>query len=184
MARPRCKGGRKKHDLGVRRRAGIVALQHRNDVRQRTSIPCRSSLVEQGELEVIGRTAGLSCGVIPPEGRDTGFDPSEVQGSPFVPQWSILVGRGSKRELWRLPKLLFLAAINAAKEEDMRQLLLIGFAACALALAPTQPASAMPVGKQQPVVTNTANDVIQVRAHRGGRGHHYGWSRGRHRGHR
>jgi hypothetical protein len=42
----------------------------------------------------------------------------------------------------------------------------------------------MPVAKQQPVVTNTNNDVVQVRGHRGGRGHHYGWSRGRHRGHR
>ncbi len=66
----------------------------------------------------------------------------------------------------------------------MKRLLLVGFAACAFALAPTLSASAMPVAKQQTIVTNTDSDVIQVRGHRGGRGHHYGWSRGRHRGHR
>ena len=66
----------------------------------------------------------------------------------------------------------------------MKRLLLVGFAACAFALAPTLPASAMPVAKQQTMVTNTDSDVIQVRGHRGGRGHHYGWGRGCHRGHR
>jgi hypothetical protein len=67
----------------------------------------------------------------------------------------------------------------------MKRLLLIGFAACSFALAPTLPASAaMPVAKQQPVATATNNDVVQVRGHRGGRGHHYGWGRGRGRGHR
>lgn len=66
----------------------------------------------------------------------------------------------------------------------MKRLLLIGFAACAFAFAPNLAASAMPVAKQQPVATSINNDLVQVRGHRGGRGHHYGWSRGRHRGHR
>lgn len=68
----------------------------------------------------------------------------------------------------------------------MKRLLLVGFAACTFALAPTLPASAMPVAKQQTMVTNANRDVIQVRGHHGGRGHHYGWGRGRghHHGHR
>ena len=60
----------------------------------------------------------------------------------------------------------------------MKRLLLIGFAACAFALAPSLPVSAMPVAKQQ-LIVNSESDVIQVRGHRGGRGHHYGWGRGR-----
>lgn len=78
----------------------------------------------------------------------------------------------------------FLIATNAIKGGNMKRLLLIGFAACAFALAPTLPASAMPVAKHQTTLTNADSDVIQVRGHRGGRGHHYGWGRGRHRGHR
>jgi len=61
----------------------------------------------------------------------------------------------------------------------MKRFLLIGFAACAFALAPTLSASAMPVAKQGTMVKNTDSDIIQVRGHRGGRGHHYGWGRGR-----
>ena len=49
----------------------------------------------------------------------------------------------------------------------MKRLLLLGFAICAFAFAPTLPASAMPVAKQQPVVTATNNDVVQVRGHPG-----------------
>jgi hypothetical protein len=66
----------------------------------------------------------------------------------------------------------------------MKRLLLIGFAACAFALTPTLSASAMPVAKQQMMIANPDSDVVQVRGHRGGRGHHYGWGRGHHRGHR
>ena len=66
----------------------------------------------------------------------------------------------------------------------MKRLLLIGFAACAFALTPTLSASAMPVAKQQTMITNPDSDAIQVWGHRGGRGHHYGWGRGHHRGHR
>ena len=86
---------------------------------------------------------------------------------------------------------LFLERDNATSEETyMKRLLLIGFAACACALAPTLSASAMPAATPNALVSADAT-VIQVkgghghgRGHmrRGGRGHHYGWSRGRHRG--
>ena len=72
----------------------------------------------------------------------------------------------------------------------MKRALLIGFAACAFALAPALSASAMRAATPNTLVSADA-DAIQVkggrghgRGHmgRGGRGHHYGWSRGRHRG--
>jgi hypothetical protein len=77
----------------------------------------------------------------------------------------------------------------------MKRLLLIGFAACAFALAPTLSASAMPRATADTLL-GSDSDVIQVKGGhghghghghnmgRGGRGHHYGWTRGRHRGHR
>jgi hypothetical protein len=66
----------------------------------------------------------------------------------------------------------------------MKRLLLIGFAACAFALAPTLSASAMPAAT--PAALGGSDEaVIQVRGghghghgHMGGRGHHYGWGRG------
>lgn len=71
----------------------------------------------------------------------------------------------------------------------MKRLLLIGFAACACALTPTLSASAMPVATPNALVSTSDEAVIQVRGGhsrghmgRGGHGHHYGWSRGRHRG--
>lgn len=70
----------------------------------------------------------------------------------------------------------------------MKRLLLIGFATCAFALAPTLTASAMPAATPNALGSSDAA-VIQVRGGhghghmgRGGRGHHYGWGRGRHRG--
>jgi hypothetical protein len=69
----------------------------------------------------------------------------------------------------------------------MKRLLLIGFAACALALMPTLSASAMPVATPGALGGSDAT-IIQVRGghghghghgHMGGRGHHYGWGRGR-----
>ncbi|THD70783.1 MAG: hypothetical protein E7813_07135 [Bradyrhizobium sp.] len=66
----------------------------------------------------------------------------------------------------------------------MKRLLLIGFAACALALAPTLSASAMPAAP--PNALGSDGTIIQVRGGhghghghmgRGGRGHHYGWGR-------
>jgi hypothetical protein len=60
----------------------------------------------------------------------------------------------------------------------MKRFLLVGFAACAFALAPTLPASAMPFAKQETLIKNTDSDVIQVKGHHGGHGHHYGWGRG------
>jgi hypothetical protein len=76
----------------------------------------------------------------------------------------------------------------------MKRLLLIGFAACAFALAPTLSASAMPVATPNALGSSDAG-VIQVRGghghghghghmRRGGHGHHYGWGRGHHRGRR
>jgi hypothetical protein len=66
----------------------------------------------------------------------------------------------------------------------MKRLLLIGFAACALGLAPNLSASAMTVAT--PAALGTSDTaVIQVHGHghgwghHGGRGHHYGWGRGR-----
>jgi hypothetical protein len=78
----------------------------------------------------------------------------------------------------------------------MKRLLLIGFAACAFALAPNVSASAMPSVNPASLAAETDGGVVQVRhrgrAHvyvgrghgrayvgRGGRGHHYGWNRGR-----
>jgi hypothetical protein len=44
------------------------------------------------------------------------------------------------------------------------------------------PIAAMPLAAMTPAITQIDNDVIMIR--RGGRGHHYGWtrSRGRHLG--
>ena len=72
----------------------------------------------------------------------------------------------------------------------MKRLLLIGFAASAFALAPALSASAMPVSP--PTAIGISQDsIVQIKGGhggghmgRGGRGHHYGWSRGRHRGRR
>jgi hypothetical protein len=68
----------------------------------------------------------------------------------------------------------------------MKRLLLIGFAACALVLAPNVSASAMP-SVHPTTLASDSDVVVQVRGRghgggqmgRGGRGHHYGWSRGR-----
>ena len=68
----------------------------------------------------------------------------------------------------------------------MKRLLLIGFAACAFALA-TSSASAMPVATPGSLGASE-EAIIQVKGGhghghghmgRGGRGHHYGWGRGR-----
>jgi hypothetical protein len=67
----------------------------------------------------------------------------------------------------------------------MKKLLWLGIAAGVLVLAPALPVSAMSIPHQSTAVANSgdsANDIIQVRGHRGGRGHHYGWSRGHHHG--
>jgi hypothetical protein len=73
----------------------------------------------------------------------------------------------------------------------MRHFMLIGFAACSFAILPMSPVIAMPLVPMTPAVTSHFDeDVILVK--RGGRGHHYGWTkshgrhlgfvRGRHRG--
>jgi hypothetical protein len=74
----------------------------------------------------------------------------------------------------------------------MKRLLLIGFAACAFALAPALSASAMPVATPGTLGASDAA-VIQVKGgkghghggwkHHGGRGHHYGWFKKRHHHH-
>ena len=72
----------------------------------------------------------------------------------------------------------------------MKHLLLIGFAACAFAAMPTLSASAMPRVAAETLVSEADGSVVLARhghgrghhMRRGGRGHHYGWSRGRHRG--
>jgi hypothetical protein len=70
----------------------------------------------------------------------------------------------------------------------MKRLLLIGFAGCAFALAPTLSASAMPVANPAAITAHESSTVLVKGGHghgwghRGGRGHHYGWWRGRHRG--
>ena len=75
----------------------------------------------------------------------------------------------------------------------MKRFLLIGFAACTFALAPTLSASAMPAANPN-ALTDSDSSIIQVRGghghgghpawgHRGGRGHHHGWGRGRGRHH-
>jgi hypothetical protein len=75
----------------------------------------------------------------------------------------------------------------------MKRLLLIGFAACTLALAPILSVSAMPAANLT-AAADTDSSIIQVRGghghggghpgwgHHGGRGHHYGWGRGHHHG--
>jgi hypothetical protein len=69
----------------------------------------------------------------------------------------------------------------------MKRFLLIGAAAlwCALTLAPGS-VGAMPLAPLHGVGKQTSTDTIHIRGHghmgRGGRGNHYGWSRGRHRG--
>ena len=66
----------------------------------------------------------------------------------------------------------------------MKRILLIGLAACALALIPTLSASALPVAPPS-ALADTDGSIVQVKGHghghmgRGGRGHHYGWGRGR-----
>lgn len=71
----------------------------------------------------------------------------------------------------------------------MKRLLLIGVAACALAVFPTLSASALPPATTNTMVSETDSPIILAHfghghGHmgRGGHGHHYGWSRGRHRG--
>jgi hypothetical protein len=72
----------------------------------------------------------------------------------------------------------------------MKRLLLIGVAACAFAVMPTLSASAMPLATPGSLITSSDSSVILARGghghgghhmRRGGRGHHYGWTRGRHR---
>jgi hypothetical protein len=70
----------------------------------------------------------------------------------------------------------------------MKRLLLIGFAACAFALAPTLSASAMP-GANPNALIDTDSSIVLVKGGHGhggghgwGRGHSYrafGWSQGR-----
>jgi hypothetical protein len=75
----------------------------------------------------------------------------------------------------------------------MKRLLMIGIAACALTAMTTLAASAMPRATADTLLSDTDNPVILARGGhghghghghmgRGGRGHHYGWYRGRHRG--
>ena len=74
----------------------------------------------------------------------------------------------------------------------MKRLLLVGFATCAFALAPTPSATAMPAVNPSALIGKDGSTVFVKGGHghggghgwgrRGGRGHHYGWSRGRHRG--
>jgi hypothetical protein len=61
----------------------------------------------------------------------------------------------------------------------MQRLLVLGIAACVLSLMPSVSASAMTILKQNAGITDANGDVIRVHGHRGGRGHHYGWGRGR-----
>jgi hypothetical protein len=72
----------------------------------------------------------------------------------------------------------------------MKRLLLIGLTGCAIAIAPTMSASAIPAAT--PYTLGGADDaIIQVNGghghghgwgHDGGRGHHYGWYHGHHYG--
>jgi hypothetical protein len=77
----------------------------------------------------------------------------------------------------RLLKHSLPVALKRFTEENvyMKRLWLIGFAACAFALAPSLAASAMPVATPGTLVVSE-EAVIQVK---GGHGHHYGWGRGR-----
>src|ERR1700687_4224613 len=89
----------------------------------------------------------------------------------------------------RAPEHFFGIAIMRVEGGDsyMKRCLLIGFAACAFALAPTLSASAMPVATPD-ALGGSDEAVIQVKGGhghghghmgRGGHGHHYGWGRGR-----
>jgi hypothetical protein len=66
--------------------------------------------------------------------------------------------------------------------------LLIGVAACAFAAMPTLSVSAMPRATADTLVSDTDSSVILAGGGHGhghmGRGHHYGWGRGHHRGQR
>jgi hypothetical protein len=64
----------------------------------------------------------------------------------------------------------------------MKRLFLIGFAACAFAIAPSLSASAMPSANLNALTASTDSSIIQVHGwgHHGG--HHYGWGRGHHYG--
>jgi hypothetical protein len=75
----------------------------------------------------------------------------------------------------------------------MKRILIIGFAAGALLLAPTLSATAMPAATPSALGATDGAGVIQVKGghghghghgwgHHGGRGHHYGWYRGHHYG--
>ncbi len=76
----------------------------------------------------------------------------------------------------------------------MKRLLLAAFVAGSFAALSVLPASAMPLAPlgSSATLSGTDGSVTQVRhgggrgwhMGRGGRGHHYGWARGRHRGHR
>src|ERR1700722_18352087 len=85
-----------------------------------------------------------------------------------------------------LSSLVAITRVQRRRDPYMKRLFLIGFAACAFALAPTLSASAMPVASPDALGVSD-NAVIQVRGghghghgwgHHGGRGHHYGWGRG------
>src|ERR1700731_4838668 len=66
---------------------------------------------------------------------------------------------------------------NAVQGGNMKRLLLIGFAACAVVLAPALPASAMP-GANPSSIADTEGSIVLVR---GGHGHDggHGWGRSR-----
>jgi hypothetical protein len=96
-------------------------------------------------------------------------------------------------ELSRARNILSLSRYRGYLKENinMKRLLLIGFAACAFAVVPTLSASAMPRATPDTLVAGTDSAVILAKGGhghghghmgRGGRGHHYGWSHGRHRG--
>ena len=72
----------------------------------------------------------------------------------------------------------------------MKRLLIIALTGCAIVLAPSMSAAAMPVAAPS-ALGATDEAVIQVKGghghghgwgHHGGRGHHYGWYRGHHYG--
>jgi len=65
----------------------------------------------------------------------------------------------------------------------MKRLMLIGFAAGALATLPILPVVAMPLVAKAPLITSHTNNDVTLIKH-GGRGHHFGWTRshGRHLG--
>ena len=82
---------------------------------------------------------------------------------------------------WNNPSAdaLSITAITLSKEQNfMKRFLLIGFAACTLALAPILSASAMPIAHTNTLAGNDS-PIIQVH----GWGHHHGWGH-RHWGHR